>query len=182
MRLIERPFGAAALLEQERHVDDRGFFARAFCRAELAALDLDFAVAQANVSSSPLPATLRGLHLQVGSAAERKVVQCLKGAIFDVIVDLREGSPTFAAWRAFELSARNGRILVIPEGFAHGFLTREADVLVAYLTSAAHAPALERGFRFDDPAFAIAWPAPPAVISPRDLAHPPFGRERLEAA
>lgn len=182
MRLIERPLGAAMLLEQERRQDSRGFFARAFCKRELGELGLGVDVTQGNLSSSPERLTLRGLHLQIGRSSERKVVQCLKGAIFDVIVDLRPESPGFRTWRGFELSAENGRILAIPEGFAHGFLTLRPDVLVLYLTSAAYDPAMERAFRYDDPAFGIAWPEPPAVVSPRDLAHLPFQPEMLEAA
>lgn len=181
MRLIDRPLEAAALLEQERHGDGRGFFARAFCQTELEALGLGFDITQANVSSSPRPHTLRGLHLQIGRNAERKLVQCLSGAIFDVIVDLRPTSADFRRWQGFELSARNGRMLVIPEGFAHGFLTLEPDVIVLYFTSSAYAPAMERGIRFDDPAFAISWPHRPAIVSPRDLAHEPFRPELLEA-
>ena len=182
MRLIERPFGAAALFVQERHEDARGVFARLFCRAALAAHGGDFAVAQANMSKSHARHTLRGLHLQVGRQAERKVVQCLAGAVFDVIVDLRPGSPTFCRWRGFELSAENGHVLVIPKGFAHGFLTLTPDVLMAYLVSAPYAPGSERGFRYDDPAFAIDWPAPPAVVSARDLAFAPFAPAALEVA
>lgn len=181
MRLIERPFGAGALLEQERHGDARGFFARIFCREALRPWGGGFAVAQANVSRSIWRHTLRGLHLQAGTNAERKVVQCLAGAIFDVIVDLRAESPTFRHWRGFELSADNGRLLIIPEGFAHGFLTLTPDVLMAYLVSTPYAPEAERGFRFDDPAFAIDWPARPKVISPRDLGHPPFTPAGLAA-
>jgi len=181
MRLIEQPLAAAALLEQERHRDERGFFARAYCQSELETLGLGFDITQANLSSSPQPHTLRGLHLQIGQSAERKLVQCLSGAIFDVIVDLRPASPDFRSWRGFELSARNGRMLVIPEGFAHGFLTLEPDVIVLYFTSGAYAPAMERGFRFDDPAFTIDWPHMPAIVSRRDLGHAPFHPDLLAA-
>jgi dTDP-4-dehydrorhamnose 3,5-epimerase len=100
----------------------------------------------------------------------------------DVIVDLRPLSPTFCRWQGFELSADNGRVLVVPEGFAHGFLSLTADVQLAYLVSAAYDPEAEIGFRFDDPAFGIAWPAPPAVVSAKDLSHAPFAPALLEAA
>ena len=182
MRLVERPFGAALLLEQRRHPDDRGSFARLFCRSTLAAAGIVVDVAQANLSHSRRRHTLRGLHLQVGRSAEIKVVQCLAGRLFDVIVDLRPASPTFRRWQGFELSAANGRVLVVPEGFAHGFLSLTDDVLMAYLVSAPYDPVAERGFRFDDPAFAIAWPSPPAAVSAKDLAHPPFMPDRLTPA
>ena len=182
MRLIERPFGAAALFEQVRRGDERGFFARTFCRDVLAAEGIEVAVAQANLSFSAERHTLRGLHLQRGQSAETKIVQCLTGALYDVIVDLRPASPTFCGWQGFELSAENGRVLVVPEGFAHGFLSLSPDVTLSYLVSAPYDPAAERGFRFDDPAFGIAWPAPPAVISAKDLGHAPFAAELLEAA
>lgn len=186
MQLIDRPLGAA-LLAQTRHADERGSFARIFCRASLAAHGIDVGIAQANLSHSRERYTLRGLHLQLGTSAEIKIVQCLKGALFDVIVDLRPTSPTYLAWRGFELSAENGRVLVVPEGFAHGILTLTPDVMLAYLVSAPYDPAAERGFRFDDPAFAIAWPQAPAVVSAKDLGHPPFlaaqhAEERARAA
>jgi dTDP-4-dehydrorhamnose 3,5-epimerase len=182
MRLIERPFGAAALFEQVRHDDERGFFTRTFCREVLATHGLAVEIAQANLSFSRTRHTLRGLHLQRGRSAEIKIVKCLSGALFDVVVDLRPESPTFCAWQGFELSAENGRMLVVPQGFAHGFLSLTADVQLVYLVSAAYDPAAECGFRFDDPAFAIAWPAAPAVVSAKDLGHAPFTPALLAAA
>lgn len=179
MRLIERPLGAAALFEQTRHLDERGAFARIFCRASLAENGIEVDIAQANLSHSRHPYTLRGMHLQVGASAEIKVVQCLKGRLFDVIVDLRPDSPSFLAWQGFELSAENGRVLVVPEGFAHGILTLSPDVLLAYLVTAPYDASAERGFRFDEPAFGIAWPNPPEVISVKDRGHPPFALQRL---
>ncbi len=174
MRLVDRPFGAGLLFEQARHRDARGSFARVFCRAALAAAGMPLDVVQANLSHSRTRHTLRGLHLQLGASAEIKVVQCLHGRLFDVIVDLRPASPTFCHWQGFELSAENGRVLAVPEGFAHGFLSLTPDVLMAYLVSAPYDPHAERGFRYDDPAFAIVWPQPPAVVSDKDLGHPPF--------
>ena len=182
MRLIERPFGAAALFEQVRHCDERGFFARTFCREILAEAGISVEIAQANLSFSGTRHTLRGLHLQRGRSAEIKIVQCLAGALYDVIVDLRPESPTFCRWQGFELSAANGRVLVVPEGFAHGFLSLTEDVQLAYLVSAPYDPTAECGFHFDDPAFAITWPAPPAVVSAKDLGHAAFTPARLEAA
>lgn len=179
MRVIERPFDAALLLEQVRHEDARGSFARSFCRESLAKAGVRVDVTQANVSRSRAAFTLRGLHLQLGRSAEIKVVQCLEGRLFDVIVDLRPGSPTVGRWQGFELSAANGRVLVVPAGFAHGFLSLTPDVLMTYLVSAPYDAAAERGFRFDDPAFSIAWPHPPVVISEKDLGHPPYDPARL---
>jgi dTDP-4-dehydrorhamnose 3,5-epimerase len=179
MRLIDRPLGAAALFEQTRHLDERGAFARVFCRASLAEIGIVADIAQANLSHSRSAYTLRGLHMQLGASAETKVVQCLEGRLFDVIVDLRPASPSFRRWQGFELSAENGRVLVVPEGFAHGILTLTPDVLLAYLVTSPYDATAERGFRFDDPAFDIAWPHPPKVISAKDRSHPPFAMERI---
>lgn len=179
MQLIERPLDAAALLACAPHEDERGFFARSFCRRTLAALGFDCPIVQGNHSFSARRHTLRGLHLQVGKAAETKLVQCVQGAVFDVIVDVRPDSPTLGRWRGFELSAANGRLLVVPPGFAHGFLTLADHTLVTYLVTAAYDPALDRGVAFDDPALDITWPARPAVISERDRNHPPFEPDRL---
>jgi dTDP-4-dehydrorhamnose 3,5-epimerase len=181
MKLIDRPLRAAALFEQTRHLDERGAFARIFCRASLAEHGIATNISQANLSHSCRARTLRGLHMQLGASAETKVVQCLQGRLFDVIVDLRPESPSFLRWRGFELSAENGRVLVVPEGFAHGILTLTADVLLAYLVTAPYDAEAERGFRFDDPAFGIAWPHPPEVISAKDRRHPPFAMDRLTA-
>ncbi|MEZ5903579.1 MAG: dTDP-4-dehydrorhamnose 3,5-epimerase [Geminicoccaceae bacterium] len=179
MRLVERPLAAAALLAAEPHEDERGFFARAFCREELARLGFDCPIAQANHSFSAKARTLRGLHLQVGRAAETKLVQCVAGAIFDVIVDVRPGSRTLGRWRGMELSEANRRLLVVPPGFAHGFLTLTDRTLVTYMVTAAYDPGLDRGVAFDDPALAIDWPMQPLVVSARDRSHPPFDPERL---
>jgi dTDP-4-dehydrorhamnose 3,5-epimerase len=179
MRLVERPLAAAALLATEPHEDERGYFARAFCRETLARLGFDCAIAQANHSFSAKARTLRGLHFQVGRAAETKLVQCIAGAIFDVIVDVRPNSRTLGRWRGMELSAANRRLLVVPPGFAHGFLTLTDHTLVTYLVTEAYEPSLDRGVAFDDPVIGIDWPVPPLVVSARDRGHPPFDPERL---
>lgn len=178
MRSIEEPLAGVLLLEQVRHADARGFFARWYCQAELAKLGLERPVVQGNLSASPKRGTLRGLHYQEAPSAEAKIVQCVKGAIFDVALDLRPDSSTFGRWFGVELSATNGRILVVPEGCAHGFLTLENDVLVHYLVTAPHDSSRERGVRWDDPRFAIAWPFPPSLISERDRTHPDFDPAR----
>jgi dTDP-4-dehydrorhamnose 3,5-epimerase len=158
----------------ERVADERGYFARTWCREDFAVRGLDPAIAQCSVSFNHRRGTVRGLHFQVAPHAEVKLVRCARGALWDVIVDLRPEAPTFRRWTAVELSAENGEALYIPEGFAHGFQTLADDTEVVYQISVPYAPQSGRGFRYDDPAFAIAWPEPVAVISERDLAWPPF--------
>lgn len=174
MRLVSRPLPGMLVLQAEPRVDPRGFFARCFCRDELAAFGVDAGIAQANLSFSAQAGTLRGLHYQIGASAETKVVTCLQGALHDVVLDLRSDSPTFGRHAAVELSAANRRLLVIPEGCAHGFLTTGDATLLLYMVSRAYDPVRERAVRWDDPSFAIYWPGPPRVISPRDAAIPDF--------
>lgn len=174
MRAIGEPLPGVRLLELAPRFDERGFFARAFCRTTLADLEADLEVAQANLSSSLARGTLRGLHYQLPPSAETKLVLCPAGAVWDCVLDLRPDSPSFGRWAAAELSATNHRAMLVPEGCAHGFLTLEPDSLVLYFVSAPHDPARERGVRWNDPRFAIAWPFEPTVISARDRAHPDF--------
>lgn len=175
LRVTPAPLSGLIVLESVPHQDERGGFARLWCRDALAELGFESLPVQANLSTNRARHTLRGLHWQEAPAGEAKIVRCLRGAIWDVAVDIRPASPTFRRWHAEELSAANGRALAIPEGFAHGFLTLTEDAEVLYLMGAAYAPALARGARWDDPAFGIAWPAAPSVIGARDLAFPPFG-------
>jgi dTDP-4-dehydrorhamnose 3,5-epimerase len=170
MTLLEVP--GAALIETERKGDARGSFARWFCQNELAGLLQDAVIRQINHSFTRERGTIRGMHFQHPPAAEKKIVRCLAGAILDVIVDLRCTSPTFMAWRGFELSAENDRALLIPEGCAHGFQTLTDDVQLLYLHTAVYDPPLEDGLRYDDPRLNIAWPLPPTQVSQRDLRHP----------
>jgi dTDP-4-dehydrorhamnose 3,5-epimerase len=174
VRLLDRPLPGMLVLEAEPRADERGWFQRCFCRAELAALGVDAAVEQVNLSRSERRRTLRGLHYQAAPGAEAKIVTCLEGAVHDVVLDLRSRSPTFGRHAAVQLSPANRRILVVPAGCAHGFLTLAAGTQMLYLVTAAYDPALDRGVRWDDPAFAIPWPAAPEVISPRDAALPGF--------
>lgn len=174
MRVIGRPLRGVVFLEALPKQDERGSFTRLFCAGGLAAFGVEGAVAQANLSHSTRRATLRGLHYQIGPSAETKVVTCLAGALHDVVLDLRETSPTFGRWAAIELSAENRRIAVIPEGCAHGFITLTDACTALYFVSAAYDPVRERGVRWDDPAFGISWPLRPAVISERDQSHPDF--------
>ena len=138
--------------------DERGFFARAFCQREFAALGLETGLVQANVSGSRHAGTIRGLHYQVAPAEETKLMRCIRGSAWDVIVDLRPESRTFGQWFGTELSADNRRQLYVPRGFAHGYQTLVDDAEMFYLVSAFHSPEHERGIRWNDPAFAIHWP------------------------
>jgi dTDP-4-dehydrorhamnose 3,5-epimerase len=162
----------AVLIELEKRGDERGFFARTFCAKEFAAEGLETVFVQANTSQSALAGTLRGMHFQRPPNGEVKVIRCVKGAVYDVIIDLRSGSPTFGRWEGFELSEVNGRMLYVPKGFAHGFQTRADDTAVAYQVSHPYTPGAEGGLRWDDPAFAIAWPRPVTVLSDKDAAWP----------
>lgn len=164
----------AFVLEPERIEDERGFFARAFCREELAAHGLDPTVAQCSLSFNRRRGTLRGMHYQAAPAEEAKLVRCVRGAIHDVIIDVRPASPTLGRHAAARLDADNRLALYVPPGFAHGFQTLEDDTELYYQMSAAYAPEHARGFRHDDPELGIAWPLPVSVISERDRTLPRF--------
>jgi dTDP-4-dehydrorhamnose 3,5-epimerase len=160
------------LVEIEPYSDERGHFARTWCRREFEAHGLDTDLAQASLSFNRARGTIRGLHFQRPPHGEVKLVRCTRGAIFDVAVDLRPASPTRRQWQGFELTAENGMALYIPRGFAHGFQTLAPDSEVFYQISQFYAPEAASGVRYDDPAFAIAWPLPVAAISPQDRAWP----------
>ena len=162
------------LVELEHVVDERGSFARTFDAAEWEARGMSARVAQCNLSRNAAISTLRGLHYQAAPYEEAKLVRCSQGAVFDVAVDLRPESPTFRRWFGAQLSAENGRMLYVPEGFAHGFLTLTAVSEVLYQMSSPYESAAARGVRWDDPAFGIEWPAEPRVVSERDRAFPDF--------
>lgn len=162
----------AWLIEPELRSDARGAFARTMCRDEFTAHGLIADFAQQNLSITVQAGTLRGMHFQREPAAEAKLIRCLRGAVHDVIVDLRAGSPSFMRHEAFELSAANGRQLYVPPGFAHGFQTLVNDVEMTYLISAPYTPSAEGGLRYDDPALGIAWPAPVTTLSERDQRWP----------
>jgi len=172
VRFSETALPGAWLVDVEPAEDERGGFARTYCEREFAARGLITRFPQCNVSYNRRAGTLRGLHYQVPPHAEVKLVRCTAGAIADVIVDLRGGSPTRLKWLAVELSARTRRALYVPEGFAHGFITLEDDTEVFYQIGAFYEPAAARGIRWDDPLFAIGWPRRPAVIAPRDASYP----------
>lgn len=166
------PLAGAWLIDLEPFSDQRGWFARYYCKNEFEQIGHTKEWVQLNHSASYTPGTLRGMHFQRPPYREIKMVRCIAGAIFDVIVDLREGSPTFLQWFGAELSAANRRMLYIPEGFAHGFQTLDANVEMLYHHTEFYTPGAEGGYRYDDPAFAIPWPLPVTVISERDIAHP----------
>lgn len=174
MRFTETKVAGAFLIEPEPVADERGFFARTWCRDEFTDHGLRGDLAQASVSFSHRKGTLRGLHYQAAPHQEVKLVRCTRGAIWDVAVDLRPGSSTFRGWVGVELSADNRAALYIPEGCAHGQLTLTDDAEVFYQMSVPFEPSAARGVRWDDPAFAIAWPAPVAVINDRDRSYPDF--------
>lgn len=180
MIVAETRLAGAYTIDLEPIEDERGFFARQWCEQELADAGLTTAVSQASVAYNHLPGTLRGMHWQVAPHAEVKLVRCVRGAVHDVIVDLRPESNTFAEWIAVELTEDNRRTLYVPEGFAHGYLTLEDGSEVWYQMSAPYAPDAARGFRYDDARFGIAWPAAgELVVSDRDLAWPPFTEAAL---
>jgi len=180
----ETPVIGARLIELEKRGDARGFFARMFCEQEFTAAGLEARFVQANNSLTAEAGTLRGLHYQLPPAAEVKLVRCVRGALWDVVLDLRPDSPGFGRWFGAELSAENRRMMYVPRGCAHGFLTLSRDAEAIYLVSAFYAAAEERGVRWNDPRFAIDWPLTPTTISDKDAAWPDFnegfhGIERL---
>jgi dTDP-4-dehydrorhamnose 3,5-epimerase len=171
------PLDGAFVVEQERRRDERGFFARTWAVEELAARGLDTRVAHMNTSLNTRAGTLRGLHLQAPPHAEAKLVRATRGAIWDVAVDLRRDSPSYLRWHAVGLDADNGLGYFIPAGCAHGFVTLADDSEVLYVMSTAYAPDSAGGVRWDDPAFGIEWPEPPAdgwLMAERDRNWPDF--------
>ncbi len=176
MIFTETPLKGAFVIDLEPHKDPRGFFARSFCRREFEVHGLKAEIAQCNFSYNQKAGTVRGMHFQKAPASEAKLVRCLRGAIYDVIVDLRPESPTYRQHFAVELSGETLRALFVPESFAHGFQSLADDTLVEYQMSEYYTPELGSGFRYDEPAFSILWPAPVAIISEQDLAWPAFPR------
>lgn len=171
MKFLACPLAGAFVIEPEPHEDERGSFARVWCRQEFAAQGLDDRLVQCSTSWNRHKGTLRGMHYQTLPGAETKVVRCLRGALLDVLVDLRPKSPTFMRWLGVELTESDPRMLYIPRGFAHGFITLADDTEILYFISDYHAPNLARGFRWNDPKVGIHWPMTPAVISDRDASY-----------
>ena len=174
MRFGQTSLPGVLTIELDAKADERGFFARTFCEEAFASAGLAFRPVQINLSHNPCALTLRGMHHQAAPHGESKVVQCVRGRVFDVAVDLRPDSPSYRNWFSLELAPAMRRMLFIPEGCAHGFLTLEDDSDVLYLMGHGYVPDAQRGVRWDDPAFGIGWPAPPRLLSPRDAAFPDF--------
>jgi dTDP-4-dehydrorhamnose 3,5-epimerase len=174
MRFVPAAIEGVVMIEPEPAQDARGFFARTFCVREFEARGLEHTYVQHSLSYSAARGTMRGLHFQRAPHEEVKVVSCTRGAIRDVLVDLRPGSTTYRRWEGFDLTAENRRSLYVPKGIAHGFQTLLPDTEVSYLISAFYAPDAAFGVRHDDPFFEIEWPLPVEIISERDLGWPDF--------
>lgn len=172
MHITPLDVAGAALVELQVREDDRGFFARSFCREEFLAAGLEPAVEQCNVSLNHRAGTLRGMHYQVEPSQEAKLVRCTRGAIVDVAVDVRPQSPTYLQHVMVELTADNHRALYVPPSCAHGYQTLEDDTEVVYQVSTAYAPGAERGLRHDDPALGLSWPVPVTLVSDKDRSWP----------
>lgn len=168
------PLAGAYLIDLEKKGDERGFFARAFCENEFNKHGLMRHFCQVNNSLSAQKGTLRGMHYQLPPRAETKVVRCIRGALFDVILDLRKGSPTFGKSFGAELSAENRRMMYVPKGFAHGFLTVADNSEAFYFVDEFYSPEFERCVRYNDPYFAVRWPDSPIVISDKDKTQADF--------
>lgn len=165
---------SAWIVDLDLKEDNRGFFARSFCINEFRDHGLNASIAQINVGYTLKRGGLRGLHYQLPPHQEIKIVRCTRGAVFDVVLDLRFDSPTFKQWVGCELTSENRRIMVVPEGCAHGYLALEDDAEVEYMTTAAYAPQAARGVRYDDPIFSVEWPIPVTVTSEADRSWPDF--------
>ncbi|MDO9540775.1 MAG: dTDP-4-dehydrorhamnose 3,5-epimerase [Kiritimatiellia bacterium] len=174
MIFVETKLKGAFIIEPERKEDERGFFARTWCRHEFEQHGLNPQLVQCSLSCNVKKGTLRGMHYQIFPHAETKLVRCTRGALHDVIVDLRSESPTFRCWIAMELTSENRKALYIPEGLAHGFQTLMDETEVLYQISEFYHPECARGVRWDDPVFKISWPSGPRIISPKDQQYPDF--------
>jgi dTDP-4-dehydrorhamnose 3,5-epimerase len=179
-RELELP--GAFLIELDRIEDERGFFARTFCRDEFAEHGLATEIVQANTAFNRRKGTLRGMHFQAAPHEEAKLVRCTRGAVYDVIVDLRRDSPTFTRWVSVELTVENDTMLYVPEGFAHGYQTLEDETETSYLMSQRYEPSAGRGVRWDDPAFGIEWPDEgDRTLNERDRTWPDFSPDAAGA-
>ncbi len=177
MIFTETSIPGAYVIELEPRGDERGFFARVYCEREFTEQGLSTNFVQVNNSLSAVKGTLRGMHYQLAPSAETKLVRCIRGALWDVVLDLRPDSGTFGKWYGAELTADNRKMMYVPKGCAHGFITVTENSEVLYFVDAFYAPQLERGVRWDDPRFGIEWPTAPHLISERDQQHPNFDPE-----
>ena len=178
MIFTETKLRGAYLLDIEKNEDERGFFARSWCQREFEAHGLNPRLAQCNISFNSRQGTLRGMHYQTKPHEEAKLIRCTMGAIYDVIADLRPDSTSFRQYLGVVLNPQNRRMLYVPEGFAHGFLTLVGNTEISYQMSEFYAPESARGFRWNDPAFGINWPSDIKVVSDRDGSYPDFEPER----
>ncbi len=169
----------AYIIDLDKREDSRGFFARGWCAQEMRQQGLLERLVQANLSFNKKQGTLRGMHYQMAPKTEAKLIRCIRGALYDVIIDMRPGSPTQHHWMGIELTSENRRMLYVPESCAHGFLTLEDDTEALYLVSEFYAPECERGLRYNDPVFAIPWPGKVDVVSEKDLSWPDYQRPMM---
>ena len=175
MKFTETKLSGAYVIDLERIEDDRGFFARAWSESELSERGLESHIVQCNTSSNKRASTIRGFHLQKRPHQEVKMIRCVRGALHDVIIDLRQGSPTFMEWIGVDLTDEDRRMLYVPRGFAHGYQTLVDDTEAFYMVTDPYTPGAEVGIRWDDPAFKIEWPmGEPASVSEKDRAWPDF--------
>jgi len=174
MKISETELAGAYVIELEAVEDERGYFARTYCRKEFTEYGLKTEIAQCSLSYNARRGTLRGMHYQVEPEAETKLVQCMCGSLYDVIIDLRPQSETYCHWFGIELSADKRRLLYIPEGFAHGFQTLEENTTIYYQISAFYDPQFARGVRWNDPAFGIKWPLASPIMSEKDKLLPDY--------
>jgi len=174
MKFTETPIRGAMIIELEKHEDHRGFFSRAFCKKEFEEHGLDHEIAQCNFSKSRKKGTLRGMHYQEAPHSEVKMVRCMSGSIYDVIVDTRKDSPSYMKWFGVELTEENYKMLYIPKGLAHGFQTLKEDSVIFYMVTEFYNKEAEGGVRWDDPAFNISWPLEVTEISDKDKSYPDY--------
>jgi dTDP-4-dehydrorhamnose 3,5-epimerase len=177
MKFVETQLKGAYIIDLDKKEDERGFFARAFCRDEYLKYDLSTNIVQINNSFSNKKGTLRGMHFQITPKSEDKIIRCIKGAIYDVIIDLRPTSKTFCKWFGTELNEENRKTLYVPKGFAHGNVSLIDNSELIYLVTEYYSSEHERGIRWDDPFFKLEWPVTPAEISEKDKNHRNFNKE-----
>src|SRR5690554_4392808 len=179
MIFTETALKGAHIVEIKQLTDERGFFGRSWCKREMEEHGLNSNVVQANTSCSTIKGTMRGMHYQMAPYEETKLIRCTRGAIYDVIIDLRKESPTFMQWFGIELTEKDYKMVYIPERFAHGFVTLTDNAEVTYLVTQYYTPGAEGGIRYDDPSFNINWPVPVKLVSEKDSNHPDFHPSHL---
>jgi dTDP-4-dehydrorhamnose 3,5-epimerase len=182
MKFHKQKISGVFIVEPEPYSDERGLLRRHFCRKEFEAHGLMPDVKQCNISENKKRHTLRGFHYQLPPHGEDKILSCIKGAIFDVVMDLRGTSDTYLKWESFELTEENRLSLYVPKGCANAYLTLKDNTWIFYYHSEAYAPVAEAGIRYDDPFFKVDWPAKPAIISEKDGCYPDFDKNKTKKA